>query len=365
MKRVLVIEDEDEIRSNLLELLEIEGFDAMGGENGWIGLKLAREHLPSLIISDVMMPELDGYGVLEELRRDPVTATIPFIFLTARAERADLRQGMELGADDYLTKPFARDELLKAIDTRLAKQNTVEQKFQKQLEDLRGSITLSLPHELRTPLTGILGFSAVLVESYDMLAGREILEIAQVIQTSAERLHRLVENYLLYADLEILGLNQDKVAALQAMAATSQLKPVVTQAALDVARKAGRETDLKLDLHDATVSMSQGYLKKSAEELIGNAFKFSKAGTPVHVTSRADTDRVTLTIIDQGRGMTAQQIAAVGAYMQFERRLHEQQGAGLGLIIAKRLAEVYGGELSIESQSGQGTTAHVTLPTAQ
>ncbi len=119
MKTVLVIEDEEAIRSNIVELLEIEGYRTLEAENGRAGVQAAREHLPGLIISDVMMPELDGFGVLEELRQDPVTATIPFIFLTAKAERSDLRQGMELGADDYLTKPFGLRELMSRIKALL------------------------------------------------------------------------------------------------------------------------------------------------------------------------------------------------------------------------------------------------------
>jgi CheY-like chemotaxis protein len=129
MKKILVIEDEPTVQANILELLEAEDFHGIGAENGFIGALWAREHLPDLIICDVMMPELDGYGVLTVLRQDPVTATIPFIFLTAKADKVDLRQGMELGADDYLTKPFTADELLGAIASRFAKQEIVMHQY--------------------------------------------------------------------------------------------------------------------------------------------------------------------------------------------------------------------------------------------
>jgi DNA-binding response OmpR family regulator len=113
MKKILIIEDEPLLRANILDLLAAEEFDAIAAENGAIGVQLALSHLPDLIISDVMMPELDGYGVVQALRQNPMTATIPFIFLTAKVDRADLREGMSLGADDYLTKPFRPKELLK------------------------------------------------------------------------------------------------------------------------------------------------------------------------------------------------------------------------------------------------------------
>jgi CheY-like chemotaxis protein len=121
MQKILVIEDEESIRTNILELLEAEGFSGISAENGSIGLQLAQEQRPDLIICDVMMPELDGYTVLAILRQDPATAMIPFIFLTARSDAADLRKGMELGANDYLTKPCTPTQLLQAISTQLKK----------------------------------------------------------------------------------------------------------------------------------------------------------------------------------------------------------------------------------------------------
>jgi eukaryotic-like serine/threonine-protein kinase len=121
MTRVLIIEDEDAIRLNVVEILTYEGFAIIEAENGLAGVQLALQHLPDLIICDVMMPELDGYNVLRKLQADPSTAMIPFIFLTALADRQYVRYGMALGADDYLTKPFTSDELLDTIQTRLAK----------------------------------------------------------------------------------------------------------------------------------------------------------------------------------------------------------------------------------------------------
>lgn len=122
MTKILVIEDEEAVRLNLVEMLIAEDYEAVGAPNGMIGVMWALDYIPDLVICDIMMPELDGYGVLESLRQDPATATIPFIFLTAKAAKANIREGMELGADDYLTKPFTRSELLQSIAARLKKQ---------------------------------------------------------------------------------------------------------------------------------------------------------------------------------------------------------------------------------------------------
>jgi len=120
MTRILVIEDEKVLRTNTLQILKFEDFDTLEAENGLIGIQIAREQLPDLIICDIMMPELDGYGVLAALRQEPATTAIPFIFTTAKSHKADLQQAMDLGANDYLMKPFTADKLLAAIAKGLA-----------------------------------------------------------------------------------------------------------------------------------------------------------------------------------------------------------------------------------------------------
>jgi len=125
MKKILVIEDESEMRRNLTTILRLEKFHPLPAENGRVGLELAKKERPDLILCDVMMPELDGYGVVAALRADAETVTIPFIFLTAKGEKPDIRAGMNLGADDYLTKPVAKADLLAAIHSRL--QRAVQQ----------------------------------------------------------------------------------------------------------------------------------------------------------------------------------------------------------------------------------------------
>ncbi|MEA5568277.1 EAL domain-containing response regulator [Anabaena sp. UHCC 0399] len=129
MIKILVIEDEELVRENILDLLEAEDFETVAADNGRIGINLALAEFPDLILCDMMMPEVDGYGVLTTLRQEPSTAAIPFIFLTAKSAKADFRQGMDMGADDYLTKPFTRAELLSAVMNRLERQATLKKHF--------------------------------------------------------------------------------------------------------------------------------------------------------------------------------------------------------------------------------------------
>lgn len=140
MKKILVIEDDRSLRDSILELLSAEGFETIGAKNGYVGITSACKHQPDLIICDLMMPELNGYQTLNLVRKQPITATIPFIFITGKADKSYFRQAMELGADDYLTKPFTKTELLKAIAARLKRQEAVAQQMKKLFAPVHRSI---------------------------------------------------------------------------------------------------------------------------------------------------------------------------------------------------------------------------------
>jgi len=162
MKTILIIEDNTDIRENTAEILELAGYKVLQGVNGKTGVDLAYQHKPDLILCDIMMPELDGYGVLYMLSKNADVASIPFIFLTAKAERIDFRKGMEMGADDYLTKPFDDIELLNAIESRLEKKRKQEEYYSKSLQSLEKLSS---------------GNGAGMAELKAMIAGRKIRQI--------------------------------------------------------------------------------------------------------------------------------------------------------------------------------------------
>ncbi|WP_026463855.1 response regulator [Adhaeribacter aquaticus] len=137
MKKILLIEDNPEIRENIAEILTLANYQILEAENGRVGVELAKKENPDLIICDIMMPQLDGYGVLHMLSKNQVTASIPFIFLTAKSEKEDFRKGMNLGADDYLIKPFDDLELLDAVEIRLKKNEIIKAEFKKSPEGLQ------------------------------------------------------------------------------------------------------------------------------------------------------------------------------------------------------------------------------------
>ncbi|MBF2026134.1 MAG: response regulator [Oscillatoriales cyanobacterium C42_A2020_001] len=363
MKTVFIIDDDHLVRESIQYLLESEGFRVIAADCGETGIKLAVETQPDLVLCDVQMPGIDGYEVLAALRDSPVTAVTPFIFLTGRSDKSDLRQGMNLGADDYLTKPFSAKELLAAVDSRLARQEKVRSQSQQQLTDLRQNIALSLPHELKTPLTGIFTSVELLRVIANESDPAEILDIADTIETSAQKLYRLTQNFLLYARLEVAVHDPEYLESLQDDL-TMQPELVISNTALEIAKRTERSADLCLEVQGTTIAISTFDLEKAIAEVLDNAFKFSPPRTPVIVTSSIEADFYQIKVKNYGYGMTAQQIADLGGYMQFNRKFYEQQGVGLGLAIAKRLVELRNGYLKIQSIPYETTTVELTIPRA-
>jgi signal transduction histidine kinase len=361
MKKVLVIEDSPDVLALILETLSYEGYATLAAEDGLRGIDLAQRERPDLILCDVNMPHMNGYDTLDALRRDSSTAYIPFIFLTAVADRQNVRKGMELGADDYLSKPFTIEELLAAVNTRLEKHQAVEQLTEQRLEELRVNIQMALPHEFRTPLNGIMGLSSLLQETSGTMKPEEIRENARYIYDSALRLHRLVENFLIYTQLELIAADFNKQAAFH-NTPPMEVSALIAESAQQLAEKRGRSADLILRIPEVNLQITRENCEKIIQELVDNALKFSPAGSPLEITGQKTPNGYFLSVTDRGRGMTPEEIKRIGAYMQFGRQFYEQQGAGLGLTIAKRLAELHGGTLSLESDPEVRTTVTVWFP---
>ncbi|WP_413161062.1 EAL domain-containing protein [Capilliphycus salinus ALCB114379] len=192
MKKILIIEDEELIRINIKELLEVEDFEVWEAENGEVGIKLAQHHQPDLILCDVMMPILDGYRVLEQLRRHPLTATIPFIFMTALTDRSNTRKGMELGADDYISKPCTATELLKAITVRLEKHSQVKQHYESQVQKVQEELQKLIYIDPITNLPNRLALREKFEQIKESISD-EKRQIIGVIAVNIDRFRRINE----------------------------------------------------------------------------------------------------------------------------------------------------------------------------
>ncbi len=359
MAKILIVDDDASLREVVRLSLESAGHQVIEADNGVQGVEVACAEIPDLILCDVRMEKMDGYATLARLRQHSLTASLPFILMTGQAHQEGMRQGMELGADDYLPKPFNMQQLLAAVEARLKKQQMVREQAERKLSDLRANISLSLPHELLTPLNGIFGFADILVTDATTLKPDEIVGMAQAIRDSAERLHRLIQNFIVLAHVE---LHQTAPEQFLRDAQVLNLRGMTEKASQEKAAKAGRQGDLTMELAEVWVATKEEYIAKIVEELLDNAFKFSSPGSGVRVALSRRGDEVVLRVSDRGRGMRPEHIAEIGAYMQFERRFYEQQGSGLGLTISRRLARLHRGSLNIASEVGVGTAVEVRLP---
>lgn len=362
MKKILVIDDAEFILESTSTLLRFEGYDVFTASDGIEGIELALTIKPDLILCDISMPKLDGYGVLEKVRSTPEIETSPFIFLTAFTEKSNMRAGMEKGADDFLVKPYTRDELIAAIDAQWHKSKRVERQVIEKVEEVGRSVTSVLPHEFRTALNEIINTAKYMNNEAEQIQSPEIKEFTNDIIFSSNRLLKITESFLLYVQIDSFSTNPTKRKQLRSF---STIEPAVIISDISSLKAANHERLDNLVIshlcQNITLQISSESFFRILDELLDNAFKFSPKGSPVTIESRCFDDKIEVIITDEGRGMTNDQISNISALSQFERTFYEQQGVGLGLTIAKKLVELHDGEFKIKSTIGRGTKVIFTL----
>jgi two-component system sensor histidine kinase/response regulator len=359
MYKILIIEDDLTLRTETSTILKFEGYEVWEADNGLSGLKLAISLLPDLILCDIMMPEMDGIQVLQEIRSTDSTRLTPFVFLSALAERSNLRLGMETGADDYLTKPFTRDELLNAIHVKLEKSADISRNMEKEMKHLRESIISRIPHEMNTPLHGILGFSRIIQEDAAKLDIAEIRKMSSYITQSGERLLKLVERYNYFIKL-LAGEN----TRTKAIKSGTPPEFIMSSILASVTTDYNRPDDIHFSFEEGDIRIQDFEFETMFRELIDNAFKFSLPGSKITVKSTNDNGYYSIVIEDHGRGISHHNIKKIGAFQQFDRDKYEQQGSGLGLIISKMVVELNSGKFNISSKQDVGTIITVKIPIA-
>jgi len=362
-RKILVVDDAEFILESTATLLGFEGYDVVTACDGVEGVAMALEHAPDLILCDISMPNLDGYGVIEQIRKNEKTATTPFIFLTAFTEKSNMRLGMEKGADDFLVKPYTREELVAAIEAQWKKHSIIEKQVQEKVDEVGKNVTYALPHEFRTVINQVMGSARFLLSNPEQIEPEEIKELAGDILSSAQRLQRITENFLIYVRIESIASNLEKKRQLRMMH-TDEPCAMIADMAPHISQRFDRLDDLSIgNLVEHLLSeISTETLHKIIDELLDNAFKFSEPGTKVSVDTWFEDNYLYVKISDNGRGIPSEKINNVGAYVQFERTMYEQQGVGLGLVIAKRFVELHDGIFRIEAGEERGTTITFSIP---
>ncbi|MBA3869682.1 MAG: response regulator [Anaerolineae bacterium] len=368
MAKILVIDDELILRTEIMEWLTYEDHEVRGAENGVVGIDHASEWRPDVIICDITMPHLDGFGVLLEVHSNPAMTHTPFIFVTARSTHEDIRHGMNLGADDYITKPFTRMQMLEAVQTQLGKHASREQIYQQELVQLQNTLAQEqqqrllkarliamFSHDFRNPLAVILSSKSLLADYADKMNAERRLAHYNRIETSVKQLIQMLDDMLIVSQMESgnLGLKPEHLDVGKFI----QLMIEEFQATN------GGTHHFIFENHVETSSVADTrLLRQVGSNLISNAVKYSPHGSSIHVTLNVGEGNYVLVIQDQGIGISEEDQKQLFEAFKRGKNVGEVSGTGLGLAIVKRAVELYGGSIRVESALNQGTSMIVTLP---
>jgi two-component system sensor histidine kinase/response regulator len=368
MTKILVIEDETILREEVIKWLTLEDYEAIEAEDGMEGVESAFHELPDLIICDITMPRLDGHGVLAELRANPATADIPFIFVTARASYEDIRTSMDLGADDYITKPFGHMELLQAIHSRLEKRIMQEQRRQREVDQLqqafeqereqrqlKAKLVAMFSHDFRNPLSAIISSNNLLRDYGNRMDSERQKIHFNRVEACAYQLIQMLDDMLLIAQMETGKLDFEP----EPLDINEFLQHIVEE----FQSIHGETYQLIYESHFNDVVMADPrLLRQIAANFISNAIKYSPQGSNVHVLLEHRDRQIFLTVRDQGIGIPEKDQARLFNAFQRASNVGEVQGTGLGLAIVKQAVDLHGGSIDLESRSQVGTTVTVKLP---
>jgi two-component system sensor histidine kinase/response regulator len=358
-QKILVVEDEAAVLENIVELLGAEGYLVTGARDGEEALFQLQSERPGLILCDVRMPRLNGLGLLARISQDFSLASIPFIFLTALKERSDLRTAMELGADDYISKPFSRQELLGAIQRRLKKHEALRTDARQSVDSFNKNLLRTLPLEILQLLNLIKGQSNLLIKTNGQVGTEEVVQIGEKISLAAERLSRSAANYILLSRLNSSPVDENEaVSHLQQIAVKKGIEEIATSTAW----QQKRSNDLNLDLEDGLVTIDESSFQCIIEELLANALDRTSPGSPVSLSARVDHAQNLLKVIvaDRGQDFLPAQINMLD--LSDLDRMDEFVGIRIGLILARKLVMLHKGNFEIKSEPGEGNSIEVVLP---
>jgi two-component system, sensor histidine kinase and response regulator len=358
VKTILIVEDEPNVRLNLVELLESEGYNVLSAKNGKDGYAMAISCEPDLILSDIRMPVLSGLELLKKLQDNIATAMIPFIFLTAKTELQDMREGMSNGADDYIAKPFQIEDVLNAIDSRLKKRDN----YLSVIKEFNNTLMKRVPHELRTPLVGILGISGIIKENINTLSKEELLNMAEIIHKSGKRLHRRIEKFLTYMEL-LPQDNKDKITETKSQFELDIDK--TTQLLLSKANEFNREEDLSIKFEHGALKAFEWHYEIIINELMENSLKFSPKGSLINIKGKSVNGHYVTQFIDSGNKISDVKTDEIRIFNRFDQNSLTEEGLGFGLSIVKKIVNLADGYLKFDRQNDTINVVEIGIPSTE
>jgi CheY-like chemotaxis protein len=355
MKKILVIEDENNIRTLISEILRISGYAVVTAENGRIGVQVAESEKPDLVICDVMMPEMDGFGVLAELQQKK-DFNAPFIYLTAKAQYEDLRKGMNLGADDYIFKPFKSSDLIKAIESRFSKRAQQLANIAQKTNDLETLVERMVGHEFNTPMNGILSMSRFIKQNVEKFNDKELMDFCNYLDISSARLQSTFSKVRKFIEVK------EHEVSKEINSECIDITEIIQQVAKKIAADKNRSKDLELSIAgEFTLNIDANLLFLALYEIIENAFKFSASGDKVIISEEQNDSSCTIKITDQGKKISAEELATHNSFKQFNRDKYEQQGLGIGLALVQSIIEKMNGIISFSNNIPTGIIVTLTF----
>lgn len=363
MKKILIVEDNDLLRDNICEILELEGYEVISASNGAEGIETALTELPDLIISDVNMPKKDGFQMLDELRQQESTQITPFIFLTVKNSMDDLRQGMNLGADDYIAKPFEMDELLTAVQNRFNRRDAVVQSEVEKYDKLQENVGKIITNVIDQPLKSMERLSDLLSTQAEILKPKDIVEISKMICENASELRYEITHIMYYHKALALKDNPEELKNYKlnhTEHAAEQIKETIQSSA----KNHRREQDLVIAVNDEPIRIPSDFLSYITKELVDNAFKYSPNNTSVKVSASRTDDHYEIIFQDRGIGFPFDSLDAYMPYIRIGEMENAPKGLGLSLVNVKSIIELFDGRISVSSDEEVGTAFKVTLPLA-
>ena len=365
---ILVVEDDLHLMEGIRDILEINDYNVLTATNGVAGLEVlqAQDRPPDLIVSDIMMPRMDGYEFFHEVRRRERWIAIPFIFLTAKGERDDIKRGKSMGAEDYVVKPFDADELLVAVSAKLKRRKQLDALWEDEVSDIKHKIMTIINHELRTPLTYVVAYADMLHRDADDLSVDDMRAFLRGLNTGANRLRRMVENFILLVEMQTGEATQTFTWRSGHISNYLALVSTVVAQHQDFADERGVKLETAVDDALPSIRADHEYLNAALDCLVDNAIKFSdKPDSVVTLRAYCDQSHVCLAVIDHGRGVPENELDNIfKPFYQINREKHEDQGAGAGLAIVDGVTRLHGGSISLESTVGVGSTFTLHLPIA-
>ncbi|MBN1810402.1 MAG: HAMP domain-containing histidine kinase [Anaerolineae bacterium] len=363
-QQILVVEDHLTLLEAIQSILQLEGYVVAVARNGVEALEVMEKAYPDLILADIMMPQMDGFSFFEAVRARPEWVRIPFIFLTARAEKEDILRGKGLGVEDYITKPFSTEELLVAVRARLDRAKVIQEASTVEFDRLKQQIITSLSHELRTPLTYVIGYTDLALEGVASMSPEVMEEFLLGIKRGGDRLTRVVADLLWLTRL-------DSGRAVEEYRLTARRHAdldVLLRQTIEKREKAASERGVTLQLEIEPglppVALCEPFFVDALDRLVDNGIRFTRAeGKSVTVRAHSDNGYVLIDVKDEGIGIPPAEISHIFERLhQVDRDKLEQQGVGLGLVIAQGLIHLHGGRITVESQHGVGSRFTICLP---